>query len=204
MLFNDMDFPVYKMTIDELTEGVQYVSLVDLPAIEKPFQAFDKQTKQRFKETNEQRVLSGPLMLADVPIFREDSTYGQYYVVFDKPTIRKIVQKYFKQGNQHNVNAFHNTELDGVYMFESYIIDKERGINPPSGYEDVTDGSWFGSFKVENQEVWDNRKAFTGFSVEGLFGMKPATTDLELSFNGLIEDLTYFLQHLTETNNYNK
>lgn len=199
-----MDFPVYKMTIDELTEGVQYVSLVDLPAIEKPFQAFDKQTKQRFRETNEQRVLSGPLMLADVPIFREDSTYGQYYVVFDKPTIRKIVQKYFKQGNQHNVNAFHNTELDGVFMFESYIIDKARGINPPIGYEDVTDGSWFGSFKVENEEVWENRKAFTGFSVEGLFGMKPVTTDLELSFNGLLTDLTDFLQHLHKTNNYNK
>jgi len=204
MLFNDMDFPVYKMTIDELTEGVQYVSLVDLPAIEKPFQAFDKQTTQRFKETNEQRVLSGPLMLADVPIYREDSSYGQYYVVFDKSTIRKIVQKYFKQGNQHNVNAFHNTELDGVFMFESYIIDKARGINPPIGYEDVTDGSWFGSFKVENEEVWENRKAFTGFSVEGLFGMKPVTTDLELSFNGLLTDLTDFLQHLHKTNNYNK
>ena len=199
-----MDFPVYKMTIDELTEGVQYVSLVDLPAIEKPFQAFDKQTTQRFKETNEQRVLSGPLMLADVPIYREDSSYGQYYVVFDKATIRKIVQKYFKQGNQHNVNAFHNTELDGVFMFESYIIDKARGINPPIGYEDVTDGSWFGSFKVENEEVWENRKAFTGFSVEGLFGMKPVTTDLELSFNGLLTDLTDFLQHLHKTNNYNK
>lgn len=199
-----MDFPVYKMTIDELTEGVQYVSLVDLPAIEKPFQAFDKQTTQRFKETNEQRVLSGPLMLADVPIYREDASYGQYYVVFDKATIRKIVQKYFKQGNQHNVNAFHNTELDGVFMFESYIIDKARGINPPIGYEDVTDGSWFGSFKVENEEVWENRKAFTGFSVEGLFGMKPVTTDLELSFNGLLTDLTDFLQHLHKTNNYNK
>jgi len=199
-----MDFPVYKMTIDELTEGVQYVSLVDLPAIEKPFQAFDKQTTQRFRETNEQRVLSGPLMLADVPIYREDSSYGQYYVVFDKATIRKIVQKYFKQGNQHNVNAFHNTELDGVFMFESYIIDKARGINPPIGYEDVTDGSWFGSFKVENEEVWENRKAFTGFSVEGLFGMKPVTTDLELSFNGLLTDLTDFLQHLHKTNNYNK
>lgn len=204
MLFNDMDFPVYKMTIDELTEGVQYVSLVDLPAIEKPFQAFDKQTTQRFRETNEQRVLSGPLMLADVPIYREDASYGQYYVVFDKATIRKIVQKYFKQGNQHNVNAFHNTELDGVFMFESYIIDKARGINPPIGYEDVTDGSWFGSFKVENEEVWENRKAFTGFSVEGLFGMKPVTTDLELSFNGLLTDLTDFLQHLHKTNNYNK
>jgi hypothetical protein len=199
-----MDFPVYKMTIDELTEGVQYVSLVDLPAIEKPFQAFDNKVLQRFKETPEQRVLSGPLMLADVPIYREDATYGQYYVVFDKDTIRKIVQKYFKQGNQHNVNAFHNTELDGVFMFESYIIDKSRGINPPIGYEDVTDGSWFGSFKVENEQVWENRKAFTGFSVEGLFGMKPTTTELELSFNALIEDLTYFLQHLNKTNNYNK
>jgi hypothetical protein len=143
-------------------------------------------------------------MLADVPIYREDATYGQYYVVFDKDTIRKIVQKYFKQGNQHNVNAFHNTELDGVFMFESYIIDKSRGINPPIGYEDVTDGSWFGSFKVENEQVWENRKAFTGFSVEGLFGMKPTTTELELSFNALIEDLTYFLQHLNKTNNYNK
>jgi hypothetical protein len=192
------------MTIDELTEGVQYVSLVDLPAIEKPFQAFDNKVLQRFKETPEQRVLSGPLMLADVPIYREDATYGQYYVVFDKDTIRKIVQKYFKQGNQHNVNAFHNTELDGVFMFESYIIDKSRGINPPIGYEDVTDGSWFGSFKVENEQVWENRKAFTGFSVEGLFGMKPTTTELELSFNALIEDLTYFLQHLNKTNNYNK
>jgi hypothetical protein len=199
-----MDFPVYKMTIDELTEGVQYVSLVDLPAIEKPFQAFDNKVLQRFRETSEQRVLSGPLMLADVPIYREDATYGQYYVVFDKETIRKIVQKYFKQGNQHNVNAFHNTELDGVFMFESYIIDKSRGINPPIGYEDVTDGSWFGSFKVENEQVWENRKAFTGFSVEGLFGMKPTTTELELSFNALIEDLTYFLQHLNKTNNYNK
>jgi hypothetical protein len=199
-----MDFPVYKMTIDELTEGVQYVSLVDLPAIEKPFQAFDNKVLQRFRETSEQRVLSGPLMLADVPIYREDATYGQYYVVFDKDTIRKIVQKYFKQGNQHNVNAFHNTELDGVFMFESYIIDKSRGINPPIGYEDVTDGSWFGSFKVENEQVWENRKAFTGFSVEGLFGMKPTTTELELSFNALIEDLTYFLQHLNKTNNYNK
>jgi hypothetical protein len=199
-----MDFPIYKMTIDELTEGVQYVSLVDLPAIEKPFQAFDNKVLQRFRETSEQRVLSGPLMLADVPIYREDATYGQYYVVFDKETIRKIVQKYFKQGNQHNVNAFHNTELDGVFMFESYIIDKSRGINPPIGYEDVTDGSWFGSFKVENEQVWENRKAFTGFSVEGLFGMKPTTTELELSFNALIEDLTYFLQHLNKTNNYNK
>ena len=134
-----MELPVYRMTVDEVDEGVQFVALVDMPAIEKPFQAFAK-TPQRFAETGERRVLTGPLMLADTPIFRKDDTYGEYYVVFDKATIRKIVQKYFKQGNQHNVNAYHNAELDGVFMFESYITDAERGVMPPKGYEDTPDG----------------------------------------------------------------
>jgi hypothetical protein len=114
-----MELPIYRMTVDEVDEGVQFVALTDMPAIERPFQAFSK-AKQKFTETGERRVLTGPLMLADTPIFRKDETYGEYYVVFDKATIRKIVQKYFKQGNQHNVNAYHNAELDGVFMFESY------------------------------------------------------------------------------------
>ena len=35
-----MELPVYRMTVDEVDEGVQFVALVDMPAIEKPFQAF--------------------------------------------------------------------------------------------------------------------------------------------------------------------
>ena len=189
-----MEIPVYKMTIDEVDEGVSFVALVEHPAIERPFQAFAK--KQRFSETGEKRVLTGPLMLADTPIYRNDDTYGEYYVVFDADTIRKIVQKYFRQGNQHNVNAEHSTELDGVYMFESYLIDRERGINPPKGYEDAKDGSWFGSFKVDNDKVWEERDQFTGFSVEGLFGMKPTDSALEMALAGLAQDLAAFLQHL--------
>jgi len=39
------------------------------------------------------------------------------------------------------------------------------------GFEDVANGSWFGSFYVENDEVWKQVKAgeYRGFSVEGLF-----------------------------------
>jgi hypothetical protein len=94
------------------------------------------------------------------------------------------------------VNAYHNAELDGVFMFESYITDTERGILAPKGYEDTPDGSWFGSFKVENNEVWENRHAFKGFSVEGLFGMKNTGTELEVALAGLADDLTNFLQHI--------
>jgi hypothetical protein len=187
-----MELPVYLMTIDEVDEGVSYVALVESPAIERPFQAFSKE-KMRFTETGEKRVLTGPLMLADTPIIRRDKTRGEYYVIFQKETIRKMVQKYFKQGNQHNVNAEHSTELDGVYMFESYLIDRERGINPPNGYEDAKDGSWFGSFKVENDKVWEDRDQFTGFSIEGYFGMQPTDSEIEVAMAEFAEAFESFL-----------
>jgi hypothetical protein len=39
------------------------------------------------------------------------------------------------------------------------------------GFENVPDGSWFGSFYVENEEVWKSVKSgdYKGFSVEGMF-----------------------------------
>jgi hypothetical protein len=42
------------------------------------------------------------------------------------------------------------------------------------GFEDVPDGSWFGSFKVDNAEVWAEIKAgkVRGFSVEGQFNYR--------------------------------
>ena len=62
-------------------------------------------------------------------------------------------------------------KVDGVYMIESMLIDKQRGIVAPAGYGDLPDGSWFGSFYVENPQVWDEIKngVYKGFSVEGMF-----------------------------------
>ena len=197
MIFTNMELPVYLMTIDEVDEGVSYVALVESPAIERPFQAFSRE-RMKFAETNEKRVLTGPLMLADTPILRRDKTRGEYYVVFQRDTIRKMVQKYFKQGNQHNVNAEHRQELDGVYMFESYLIDRERGVNPPTGFEDVADGSWFGSFKVENDAVWEARDQFTGFSIEGYFGMQPTETEIEVAMAEFADAFSSFLHTIKQ------
>ena len=64
-----------------------------------------------------------------------------------------------------------NMQLDGLVMFESFIVDSKRGIKPMNGFEDVKDGSWFGSFYVENPQAWDLIKQgkVKGFSVEGMF-----------------------------------
>jgi len=126
-------------------------------------------------QDEDQRIVSGPLMIADLPIYRRDED-GEYYVMFTGEQIKKIVQRFFKKGYQAKVNIEHGKKAEGVYMFESYIIDRDRGVNPPTGFEDVADGSWFGSFKVENDKLWGEVKAgtFKGFSVEGLFRYEKA------------------------------
>lgn len=168
--------PLYKLIIsddDTDSTGVTAIALVDHPAIEMNWMAFAKQ--QTFKTTNpEKRIISGPLMVADQLIYRKDDKMGEYNVVFDAPTIFKIVQKYFRQGNTSDVNMMHNESMkaNGVYMIESFIIDKQRGISTPTGFETLAEGSWFGSFKVDNDQIWEDfikTGTFKGFSVEGYF-----------------------------------
>lgn len=136
--------------------------------------------RQNFEiQDEEEMIISGPIMMANKPIYRNDIN-GEYYVVFSPETIKKIAQKFFKKGYQSNVNLMHDDgqTVEGVTMFESWITDEKRGIYPMKGFEDVPNGSWFGSFKVDNQEVWDKVKTgeFKGFSVEGVFNYRQTGT----------------------------
>jgi hypothetical protein len=181
-----MELPLYMLEIsDDLNDDaeVQFVALVDRPAIQKNWNAF--KNEQKFEIISEdKRIISGCAMLADTPIFRSDANFGDYYVAFSKDTITKIVQKYFKKGYQNNVNLQHdpNQVETGVTMFESFISDKSRGIAPMKGFEDAPDGSWFVSMLVENEAVWQQVKEgkINGFSIEGIFNYSPKVTDEEV------------------------
>lgn len=166
-----------ELIINENDEsGVDYIALVDQPAVEKLWLAFNKQKEVDFQfkiQDKEKRIVSGFFMIADLPILRANDLGEKFYVVFKKDTINKIVNKFFKHGYSNNINIMHDksNEAKGVYVIESLIIDKERGINTPKGFDKVPDGSWWGSMRVENDEVWQQIKegVFNGFSVEGLF-----------------------------------
>jgi hypothetical protein len=190
-----MELPLYMLEIsDDLNDDaeVQFVSLVDRPAIQKNWNAF--KNEQKFQIISEdKRIISGCAMLADTPIFRSDANFGDYYVAFSKDTITKIVQKYFKKGYQNNVNLMHdpNKAETGVTMFESFISDKSRGIEPMKGFEDAPDGSWFVSMLVENDEVWDKVKQgmVNGFSIEGIFNYAPLVSKEQQVMNEIYKIL---------------
>lgn len=187
--------PIYKIKInaDDADEsGVSYVALVDSPAIERTWMAYNNHL--RFQADAERRIITGALMIADLPIYRRSESMGEFYVVFDKQEIEKIVQKFFRHSNTGNVNMMHSSEakVNGVYMFESFIVDSSRGIKAPDGLNGITEGSWIGSYKVDNEEVWNNfikTNEFTGFSVEGLFDMDLQSKTIEQEIVDIIEEI---------------
>ena len=130
-----------------------------------------------FKVADEdKRIASGYAMVADLPIYRYDEQVGDHYVVFRKPTIEKIVNKFMKQGLNSEINLMHNSPVKDVYVFESLLIDKDRGVTAPDGFQDAPDGSWFVSMRVDNDKVWNEIKEgkYKGFSVEGMFAKEEA------------------------------
>lgn len=174
-----MELPFYFAEIDAnpLSDlEVNYIGLVDRPAIERNFLAFNKVHSQ-FIVNEEKRIISGPAMIADMPLYRKDENLGEYYVVFDKKSIRTIVEKFSAKGFHQNFNLFHDDkqQVTDVTIFNSFISDVELGIQPLKGFDDVSDGSWFISAKVNNDAVWKKVKAgeIKGFSIEGLFSYVP-------------------------------
>ncbi len=147
-------------------------------------------------QDEEKRIISGPLMVANQRIFRVDSDGFEYEVYFSPDTIKKIAIKMAKKGFQNNVNLMHDSDmqLQGVTLFEIFQSDKERGIMPMKGFEDLADGSLFGSMYVDNAEAWQLIKdgKVKGFSVEGNFGMR--------SKDKYEEQMEQIISILSETN----
>jgi hypothetical protein len=172
-----MDFPIYYAQADD-EAGLTFVSLVDKPAIERDFLAFNAAAKPfRFEVQNEEkRIITGAAMIADLPIYRKDDSRGEYYIIFTADTIFQLAKKFAREGKYSSVNLQHESETTGVHLLESYFVNRERGITPPKGFDEVADGSWFMTYVVDNDEVWGKVKSgeFKGFSVEGAFGLQPS------------------------------
>lgn len=168
---------VFYIAIDDSVMGIDAISLVQSPAVEHDFLCFSKDEKPvSLKFDNSKHIITGVVCLADTPIYRYNEKYGEYYVVFTKETIRKMVEKFAKMNLFKSVNLQHDDErfVDGVYMVESYITDKERGINPVE-FSDIPEGSWICSYKIENEALWNeiiNGDKLNGFSLQGMFRLE--------------------------------
>ncbi len=199
---NYKGLPVYNISIDfDTDEGLQLVSLVDDPAVVESFLTFNSEepVKLVFTSDEEQHIISGVSLLADTPIYRCDET-GGYYVVFTKETIKQLVEKYNKENKTNLTSLQHNGQIiSDCVMVESYFIDKERGICPKE-FSHCPDGSWITSYKVTNDELWNEIKTsgqLNGFSVEISCQLEPAKEDQKI-YDEPMSDEDKFFENLMQ------
>lgn len=170
-----MKLPVYEALVDDADCGIWKISLVDNPAVESNFLYFNSDKKVCYSIDDEDKhIVTGVLMRADWPIYRNDGGY-EYYIKYSKETIRIMAEKMMCDNTFNNINLQHmdGTDVDGVNLCQIFIKDSDSGISP-KGFEDIEEGSLFCTYKVENPEIWKSIKqgVFKGFSLEGVFDIK--------------------------------
>lgn len=191
--------PLYYADIDDSVDGVSVVSLVNRPAIEAAFVRFAEQPI-RLSADEERHIVSGVALIPDYPIYRNDAQRGEFYIAFTRDAIARIVERFFENRNSTSVNLEHNDAVHTCVIFESYLIDHNRGVAPVE-FADYPDGTWAISTKINDEVLWQEVKAgkYTGFSVEGVCTLVPATAKPEPSeptFEGLCAEARQILQNL--------
>lgn len=165
---------VVKLKLPNREQIAFQIALVDEPAIESDFMAFNKQNHFQFKEVDKaERLLMGYFMIADLEILRMDAKRGAYKVVFPKESIDACIENFQLNGLAKNMNEMHQTGVlaEGVFVRNHWQIDSKKGIKAPDGFKTEADGSWFGVVKCENDEIFQKvlNGEFRGFSIEGRF-----------------------------------
>ena len=155
------------------SSDVYAISLVEEPAIEIDYVAFDKdkETKPNLKfiedKQNEKFMILGPALIPDKNIYRNYDG-NEFYVSFSAECIEKLSYKFMK--TCYGDGCFtkdHESFAQGCSLAESWIKTSENDKSVDYGF-DCPIGTWFVAAKIDSIELWDSIKKGErkGFSIE--------------------------------------
>ena len=191
---------LYELRIEDDTDEVFAISLVENPAIESDFVYFDKEQILFASVDIEQRMLIGPILIPDKKILRVDGEGQPYHVFFTKDTVKKIAQNYLMKKYTDKATLEHDVKIKNIFLVESWIKDGKLDKSNNYGLN-VPEGTWMGMFKIQDDIIWNDyvkNGKIKGFSIEGIFSNKlienAAISYLDKNINDLNEEeATMFL-----------
>lgn len=163
------------LPIEELTKIILIAnSYVDRPAIQDDFviQFSDEVEEElEFSIDEEKRIVTGPLMIPDMKIFRKPTkTKPARYVYYTAETIKETALDFHRNGRTNNTTVNHNTHVDGSVMLESWFVEdpKNDKLFALKGKE-YPKGTWAVSEYISDDKTWEDVKSgkLKGFSIEG-------------------------------------
>jgi len=182
---------------DEVSSGIDAISVVETPAIQSNFVTLKEQdNKVELAEiSKDKRLLLGAALIPDKPILRVNDDDEKYYIYFSKETVRKASELYAKRKFQDKATIEHERDVKGMTVVESWIVeDKEKDKSSIYGL-DVPVGTWCISMKADNEDIYLKAKEgkIKGFSIEGVFDNKEKDEKqkLEDEIQSVLEELSY-------------
>lgn len=163
------------LPVEELTKIVLIAnSYVEHPAIKDDFviQFSDEVEEElEFSIDLEKRIVTGPLMIPDLKIFRKPTkTRPARYVYYTAETIKETALDFHKNGRTNNTTANHSTLVEGSVMIESWFVEdpKNDKLFALKGKE-YPKGTWAVSEYISDDKTWEDVKSgkLKGFSIEG-------------------------------------
>ena len=163
-----------ELLIDETEDifGIQAISLVANPAIERGWVALNKDNFLSLAKIDEEkRMLVGVALVPEKEIPRYSEEDGEYLVFFSKETIEKAQELFMNSLKNNKATLEHKEDVSGVSVIETWIKEDDTDKSNLYGFQDVPIGSWFVKMKIYNDEVWEQVKQnkLRGFSIEGYF-----------------------------------
>lgn len=175
---------------DSLFAGIDAISIVEHPAIEENFVALNNQKEYKLAEADtDKRLLTGALLVPNKTIYRKDGD-DEYYIYFTRETVRKASEMFLMNGYQNNSTFEHRLELSGLSLVESWIVEDEVKDKSQIYDMDLPLGTWVGTMKVTNEEVWQDfvkTGKVKGFSIEGYFVEKSKKEELSKEIEAGLE-----------------
>ena len=121
----------------------------------------------------DKRIVAGPLMIPNQFIIRREENGDPYYVFFSKDTIKRIQERFNKNGYQNVTDTNHDGEIKtNNILLEQWIIEsREHDKSKFYGFNNLPAGTWFGVYRVNDDQTWKDIKSgkIKGFSIAGDF-----------------------------------
>jgi len=181
---------------------VSAMGFVEQPAIEKDFVYFgeNKQNYVMAKVDEEQGIIVSPALIPEKRIYRYNpETNEEFNVFFSRETIRNLSMNFLKNGNQNNATEQHETDLDGMYMIYSWLVENQHDpIITKYGFKDIPDGTWVVMYKVENEDIKKKIKSgeIKGLSIEAYLSEKFSSINEDEQDRILVEKLKKLLEDM--------
>jgi len=161
----------------DMEMGMKAISLVDKPAIESEYIAFNKAEKKQiyFAVDAKKYIVGGLALIPDKLIYRiDEATEEEYLGYFSAETIEVIMSKFMNEaqnGTTKDVNFQHDSsDKAQAHLVESFILRTPEMVAAVQamGIEEAVLGAWYVAYKFDNVEAYNKaiEGGFTGYSVE--------------------------------------